>query len=88
METGDLHGAVLADEDVVRADVADLAAPRVEVVGGSQQREGEVPELVLLEVLPVQTLAVVDFVAQQEGVVFEDELRGRAGTWTVPADPQ
>jgi hypothetical protein len=60
----------------------------VEVVGGSEQSEGEVPEFVLLEVLAVQALSVVDFVAEEEGVVFEDELRGGGGTCTVPADPQ
>lgn len=47
----------------------------MEFLRGCQQRQRQVPQLVFLEESGVEALAVMYLVAEDEGVVLEDELR-------------
>jgi hypothetical protein len=60
----------------------------VEFLDCGEECQCEVPQLVFLEESGTEALSVVDFVAEDEWIIVEEDLyRGRS-TLTTPAEPQ
>jgi len=65
---------VLVDKYIGRPDIAHLAVTAMESVGSLQNGEGQVPQLCILELLPLGAVAVGYLTLQQKGVVIEVDL--------------
>lgn len=60
----------------------------MELLHCGEERQCQVPQLVLLEESGIQALSVVDLVAEDEWIIIEDDLYRGRGTLTTPAEPQ
>lgn len=80
--------AIFANEDIQRPHIACLPPPVVKFLHCREQGQCKIPQFILFEVFGAEALSIVDLIAEDKGIILEDNLNGRVTTRTTPADPQ